>query len=200
MAEPIVPTWRLTFPYTVALFPHVMHFYTDVVASADPSGYSADQRGGGFIVGVSTIPAPWWTKLAPNYSAADALFGNAHLDHFVGGVWIPVWYEANAVVPSSGSPTQQAAEMTISGYASDHDRMKTILMEHVFGGAFREATYAAVTSALKPIVNALYNSAGTAVLADPYNWAQSKSGKYATTFISLVGTYSKHWRRKRGLG
>jgi len=200
MPSPIVPTFRVTFPMTTKAFDHVMHFYLDCVASADPSGRDTVARTGHSNVGVSTIFAPLWTILAPFFSATDTVFGNGHLDSFFGGAWIPLYYETNAVTPSGGGSAILASVDTYSGYAENHERMKDYLMESIQGGIARDNVYAALSTGKKALVNTLYNSGGTAVDTSPFAWRKSRDGHFPLTWIASTRTFSKHWRRKRGLG
>ena len=196
----LVPVWRLTFPYVVLGFQHVSHMYLDVTPSGDASGYNADVRAGFAAPGVSTIAPAWWTNLAPVISAADASFGNAHLDRLIAGAWVVAWTETNAIAPTGGAATAKAQEFIISMYSTNHERMKVVIEETIFSGATRYIAWPTTNAPIDEILSSLFNYDGAAVAVDPWAWARARNDTYTGSPISLVSSYSKHWRRKRGLG
>lgn len=198
--SPLIPTWRLTFPYVCAGFSHVQHFYGNAVATADPSGYSFTARDAGADIGVSTIPAPWWTVMRVFYSAGDASFGNAHLDQLVATHWIPRWTEANAVAPSNGSPSNPATQAVISFYTLDHERMKVYLLEPTLSIAYRYIALPTPNAGFNALCDTLFNGSGATPRTSPFYWMMGRNGHFSGAFTSIVGSQTKHWRRKRGLG
>jgi len=198
--HPITPTYRITFPITVNAFTHVFHAFCDVVTSADPSGFNTVARAPLTNAGVSGCMTKFWNNIHALYDPATAAFGNAHLDHFSSGSWIPVWYEANAVAPVGTGGNLPAQQMVFSGYDTAHEKMKFILMETVDGYVERRVSYSTMNSAEQSAADAFFNLNAGAINTSLYAWAKSRDDNYIGAFISLVNSGNKHWRRKRGLG
>lgn len=198
--HPIVPVYRLTFPYVSVGFPHVIHFYLDTVASADPSGFNFVARTGFANAGVSVAMTAFWNLLKSMFDPATASFGNAHLDHFLNPNWVVTYTEANAVVPTGAGGNSLANIAVYSGYSTNHEKMKVFVEEWLNGGVLRSLNYAGIQAPAQPLARGYFNLGPGAGPNDPYVWARSRDDTFVGAFTSFVMSYSKHWRRKRGLG
>ena len=200
MPSPIVPTFRITFPMVSDGFPHVIHVYLDTNPSGDPSGFDTVGAHGLGNVGVSTVLAPFWNMLAPIFSAAGTVFGNAHLDRFLTPNWVPQFTEVNAVVPSGFGIVRHSHQRVWSGYDTLHKKVKYFVEEDAFIDVQRQISYAAMNTTDQLAMDRFFNLNGGAFATSPYAWARSRAGNPLGAFTSVVWSYSKHWRRKRGLG
>lgn len=198
--QALLPTFRLSFPYTVNSMAHVFHLYLRTAASADPSGYNTVPRPGSGAVGVSTVTSVVWTAIKTNYKSTETTFGNAHLDQLVSGSWVPIWYETNAVTPTAGGTAAPASLMTLSGYTTSHEKFKLTLMELYLTIPYRWTSRASAPSSLQSILDQFFNANSTATDTSPWAWVVDRDNTYLSTWISVVGALSKHWRRKRNLG
>lgn len=197
--QPVIPVYRVTFPFVVLGFPHVQHFLCGVTPSADPSGFDIIARAGYVNKGTSFCMTAWWTTIKTLYNAAADILGNAHLDHFAGGTWNLVWTETNAVAATGGAQVPYANEVTWSAYATNHEKMKVIHQEQNIPYFTKQTSYASLNAGLKPISDALFNANGGAASGNPYTWMKSRGDFYVGSWVSAVGMLNHHWRRKRGM-
>src|SRR5690348_8403033 len=120
---PLIPSYRITFPYIVDGFAHAFHYYLLATASGDVSGYDTVARSGFGPAGVSTVMTRVWTYISPYWKPTDTTFGNAHLDRLFLTGWVPIWTENNAIVPIGASAREFAAGLTVFFKSTDNLKM-----------------------------------------------------------------------------
>jgi len=194
---PITADWRLTFLYTVSLFQHKIRHYLDVVASADPTGYDTQPRGGFANAGVSTLEARYFTRLAPFYRTADATFDGYLLETRSGTTWVYVASGVATVAPSGSTPFERANQVCFSGRDSNNKALPRYLYEGAFGTATKLSSADALGANARALVNYYWNvDAGDDEL-DAYAWSFSRDQKYAQRWLAWVVDTNEKLRRLR---
>jgi len=196
---PLIPSFRLTFPYIVDGFAHAFHYYLLASPSVDASGYNTVSRSGFANTGVSTLPARVWTYISPYWKAADTTFGNAHLDRLTFGAWVPVWTEANAITPAGSAAREFAAGLTVFMKSTDNLKMPIVFYELPMGIPNKFISYASLDAVTKGIVDDYANHSGTAGVLSPYAWRVSRNATYTDRWLSVVTDTNEKLRRKRNI-
>lgn len=196
MAQPLVATGRLIFPYTQSGVLHKFFAYvknpTLVGANwqinsrtSDANDLLASDAVNGLALAMESV------------FASTVSIGTAILQTRSGGVWTPVAsYTPTAISPVGSSVT--AAQITATFRDSAFHKMKLVLNEQETQPPGHTTTLVGLTAAIGDWLKQYTASHTTA--NPPYLWQVSRSNLYLNTspFVALTMTFNKHLRRIRG--
>jgi hypothetical protein len=185
MSTPLTAPYRVEIPITAQGASHKMHLYCAVAPSADATGYDVVDRLVGSGLGLSTAVSALSSLLAPLYSSADASFGDAILQQYSAGSWLPIVTTPMTTQPSSGSSTAAGTQMTLSMRDSAFHKVRHIALDAVIGGPQKFITPtggpAVVDSwATAFVVPSIFAS------SNPWLWVRSRGNLFIGSFVSIV--------------
>jgi len=191
---PITANAQMDLHYTVDGLPHIIQLRCHKVGVS----------GGNQLLGQSSgsqITAPdaadmAFTLLGPLYKAANTSFDQWVLQSYADGIYNPLQQGSTAVVPTDTAAIQQAQQATYTFVDSHFQKVRLILLENRVTPANKYA-YADLGGAYKTLADSMLSEADT----DLGSWVTGREGdvNLTFTFLSLVTTYNKRLRRKRGL-
>lgn len=196
---PITASHRLTFLYTVAGLQHRQRNYCTAIGSGDPTGFDivgVEIPGG---VGLSTIPDPIFTKMAPFFNSTGTTFDGALLEHRSGTEWIFDATVPTAAAPSNSSANVLAGMVSLSGRDSVNKNFPVYFYEGVEGGPRKTNSFGALSTVEKALVRAYWNPDGTAVAVDPWNWRLGRGTSHPARWLAFVTDSNQKLRRIRRL-
>jgi len=189
----------VTFKYTVAQLQHKAEHYLNVNPSGEASGYDTQPWTGFAPVGVSTLEAEFFAKIAPFYKSTDTTFDSWELWNRTGTIWNFVSGGAASVGPSGAGAAQAANGYCISGKMNGGRRMNRFIYEGSFGTAQKVSSYAGISAASQALVDYYFNPGNTAVDASAFAWFSSKDEWNPTRWLAVVIDTNEKLRRVRGL-
>lgn len=196
----IIPVYRISAPYNIGGFDHVLHKYLSAVASGDVSGFNFVARTGFGNDGADAAMEAMLQILVNLVAPAGGSIGNPHLDHWDGSAWVPLYYKTTADAGGNPHANVLGGIVTFSGYSTGHEKYKMFLNEVYVPEPSRVVSYASMDAQYKAVAITNFNLGTGSAGTGPWVWERCRDGNYLQTLISVVGAFSKHWRRKRGLG
>ena len=189
---PLIPTFRVHLPYTVAGEDHHMHLYCDALLAS--SVWS--------LVGWTISGNPLFDDAADDmaavigglYDGSDTSFSDVLLENLGAGSWNPVASHSVAQ-PSAGGASQLAQTMTFIFRDDQFRKMKLISNENRHRNPFHFTSPTGLPAGVDAVRAEIVAPTAAEHLG---NWMQSRGGGHAIGFVSVTSTDNKHLRRNRG--
>lgn len=191
---PIDANAQMDLYYTVKGFQHILQLRCDRVGVSGGNQLLGQHSG-------SQITAPTaadmvFTLLAPLFKTADSSFDQWVLQSYADGIYTPIQQGSTAIAPSDTNDVQVAQQATYTFVDSLFKKVRLILLENRVTPA-NKYEYADLGGAYKDLADSMISETD----ANLGSWVTGRSGDTTRTFtfLSLVTTYNKRLRRKRGL-
>jgi hypothetical protein len=196
MSTALVPTWRITVPYTATGRQHKLRMYIPTCTPAGASYTFTDRLAatvdwGDAVEGLATN--------LQNVMSTGTTLGDALLEELVAGIWLP---RGNHTILAAFAPSAApvlSSQWTLVLRDTNFKKMKVILLDvRVVPPA--HATSVATCDAQSQFLVKNFTPAATAA-NPPYNWMIGRSGAFINTapFVGLTLALNRKIRRARGL-
>jgi hypothetical protein len=184
----------MTMNYTSNGIPHKIRVRANY-GTALLGGYYIALNGGGNI-SPQDAADQWFTLLAPLYKNGQATLDGWVLDKYDAGAYFPIDSGSTAVAPSDTSNTQIAQQVTLTFRDENFKKVRFMLMECRVTPAAKYP-YSALGGAFKDLVDSLLAESS----GNLGSWVCGRGDTPGSTFsfLSLVSTYNRKLRRRRGL-
>lgn len=191
---PILADSQLDLSYTVKGFPHKMQLRCNRTSQTGGFWYLAQASGSG--IKAADAADMMFTLLAPLYKPADAAFVGYQLQSYVSGAYFPLEQNATAVAPTDTNIVQVAQQATLTFLDSAFKKVKIILLENRQTPA-NKYQYTDLSGAYLALVDSVLDESDAGI----GSWFCGRGDSPITklSYLSLVTTYNRRLRRKRGL-
>jgi hypothetical protein len=191
---PILATARLSLTMIAQGFTHHMRLRCNTAGFVGGTWLIAQSSGS--TIAVQDAADMVFALLGPLYKSTQASFPGWQLDAYASGAYNPLATGATAVVPSDTSVGQIAQQATFTFRDDNFKKVRLIMLEGRVTPAAKYS-YAELGGAYLDLVNSILDESDAGI----GSWFCGRGDAPVNTlsFLSLVTSYNKSLRRKRGL-
>lgn len=199
MTTPLAATHRIEFQYVVDGDAHKWRIYVGLGGASTPLAPTVQLRAPLVEQALSLVADGFWDAIAGDYKASTASFGDAILQEYSGGAWLPYAVYTTALVGTSSSPYIPAGQVTTTMRDSAFHKVRFIALESD-GAIGKKTVHIADGSIMNtPFGHSLLGTTGGAPLGMIWNWARGRSDLYLASPIAMVSDLNDKLRRRRGI-
>jgi len=191
---PILADSQLDLTYIVEGFPHKMQLRCNRTSQTGGFWYLAQASGSG--IKAADAADMMFTLLSPLYKPAQASFVGYQLQSYVDGAYFPLEQNATTVAPTDTATVQVAQQATLTFLDGEFKKVKVILLENRLTPA-NKYQYTDLGGAYLDLVNSIIAEDDASV--GSWFCGRGDSPISKLSYLSLVTTYNRRLRRKRGL-
>lgn len=199
MSTPLSATHRVEFQYTVDGDLHKARIYLGLGSASTPTSPTVQLRAPLTDQAFSVIADGYWNAVAADYKSADTTFGNAILQEYSSGAWLPYAVYATAVTPAGSSAYVPAGQVTTTMRDSAFHKVRFIQLESD-SPVGKKTVLIADGSIMDPPYGHSVNGTTSGTPAGMiFNWARGRSNLYLASSIAMVSDLNDKLRRRRGI-
>lgn len=191
---PITADGRLTMLYTSAGIQHKLRLRCQIDHFTTPDWYLKSSTG--TPVKASDAADEVFTLLAGLYKSGTSSFDGWELDKYVSGAYLPQQAGATAITPSDSAAVQVAQQVTVTFRDDNFKKVRFIFLEQRTTPAAKYS-YGQLGGEYLALVNSIIGETSS----DIGRWycGRGDADTNSLSYVSLVSTYNRKLRRRRGL-
>lgn len=191
---PILADSQLDLSYIVQGFPHKIQLRCNRTSQTGGFWYLAQASGSG--IKAADAADMVFNIIKGLYKATEASFVGYQLQSYVSGAYFPLEQNATSVTPSDTNPGQPAQQATLTFLDGDFKKVKFILLENRVTPA-NKYQYTDLGGDYLALVDSILDESDAGI--GSWFCGRGDSPISKLSYLSLVTTYNRRLRRKRGL-
>lgn len=191
---PILPNGRLTINYSSNGIAHKLRMRCNWTTSVLVPFVL--QQASGSLIAVQDAADMVFTLIAPLYKAAQATMDGWQLDNYSGGAYLPLVTGSTAVTPSDTANTQVAQQVTITFRDPNYKKVRFIFFEQRQTPAAKYS-YSQLGGSYLDLVNSILDETDAGI--GSWFCGRGDTPINGLSYLSLVSSYNRKLRRRRGL-